>query len=147
MPSRKPLAVPKERPVVVIGAGMGSRAVAKQYPMWGTGAPIYFWAEQGLVWFEDSRDNCPVHRKYGHMSYRDALLRVSAVSDMVIKSHEDKRWGHERRIVQQFICEMEEVCRQAQEQGNPMENVDFAAEANRRRPKTAIMPQVVNLEI
>jgi len=69
------------------------------------------------------------------------------VSEMILKSSEDHRWGKERRVCQQFICEMEEVCRQAREQGNPMENVDYLAERRRRRPKTVIVPQVVNVPV
>jgi len=148
MTVRKPLSVPKNRPVVIVGAsGGGSTVVARQFPMWGNGAPMLFWAEQGLVWFEDGRDDCEPQNKFGHMNVRDALLRVQGVSEMILRSSEDRRWGEERRICQQFICEMEKVCRQAQEQGNPLENEDYFAEKRRRRPKTAIVPQVIDVPV
>ncbi len=148
MTVRRPLATPKNRPVIILGVnGGGSTLVARQFPMWGKGAPLYFWAEQGLVWCEDTRDDCPPERRFCHMSARDALQRVQGVSEMILKSSEDRRWGEERRICQQFICEMEKVCRQAQEQGNPMENVDYYAEKRRRRPKTAIVPQIIDVPV
>lgn len=142
----KPFTIPKHRPIVVIGPGGGSRAIAKQFPMWGEGAPIYFWPAEGLVWYEDTRDNCPPHKKFGHMSVRDALVRVNGISEMTLKSSEDRRWNHERQLIQQFIGEMEEVCRLARDQGNPMENVDYLADRVRRRPKTSLVPQICDLD-
>lgn len=143
----KPLATPKSRPLVVIGKGSGSQAVATQFPMWGKGQPIYFWADHGLVWWEDMRDDVRPDQRFGSMKAKDALLRVQGISEMIIKSSEDRRWGEEKRVIQQFICDMEGVCRQALDQGNPMDNVDFAAERKRRRATTRMTPKLTMCDI
>lgn len=111
--------------------------VVKQYPMWGKGEPIYYWAERGLVNWERAETDT-----YGTLTVRDACQRVSALSDMVILSSEDPRWAHERRMLQKFIHEMESVIRQAKEQGEP-DNPDTRKDAERRRKKMSIGPRTI----
>lgn len=151
MTVRRPMSIPPKRPVVIVGGGTGgaggSAIVAKQFPLWGKGHPVYFWAYQGLVWFENGNPDADPRDKFRHMTARDALKRLNGVNEMLIRSSEDRRWLHERQVCQQFVEEMTEVCRQAQDQGNPMENVDYLAEAKRRRPKTSLVPQIVDVEI
>lgn len=138
--------VPPERPFVVIDGSKGGRAYAKLYPFWGEGAPMYFWAETGLVLWENGRENCPPDERFGSMTWRDARLRVLDLSEMVFKSTEKGYYRDEANRIKKFICEMEDVIRTAKEQGGPFDD-GAAEEYRRRRPKTFIKPQIVDLEI
>lgn len=138
--------VPPERPFVVIGKTKGGQAVAELYPFWGEGAPMYFWAEQGLVLWENSRENCPPDKRFGSMTWYDAGVRVRSLSQMIFKSAEKGYYRDEANRLKGFISEMEDVIRTAKEQGSPFDE-EAAEEYRRRRPKTVIMPQVVDLTI
>lgn len=121
----------------------GDHNVAKLFPMWGTGAPLYLWAENGRIHWEDARTN-----HYGTMSVRDACHRVVSLSELAFKSSEDPKWQHERRKIQQFVCDMENVIRQAKTQGEPFPNgatVTRVAERRRQRAEQAMVrPRKLN---
>jgi len=108
----------------------GQHNVAVQFPMWGPGGMVRFWAEKGLVKWEDSKDG-----SYGAMTWRDAAERVLALSAMVFKSHEKGYYCDETRRTQRFISEMEHVIRLAKEQGGP--------EVKHRQPRlTQVVPNI-----
>lgn len=104
----------------------GEHGVALQFPMWGKGSVVRYWAENGLVCWEDARDNT-----YGTMVWQDAARRVLALSQMVFNSHEQGYYCDETRRVQKFIAEMETVIRKAKEQGGP--------ESHRVRSRIAVV--------
>jgi hypothetical protein len=120
--------------------------VATQWPLFGKGYPIHFWADKGLVRWEDEREGLPPSRKRGFIYWQDAAKRVLALSEMVIKSSEDRRWARERQILQQFISEMEDVIRLAKEQGGPLDGDSVRREYKRRRPTTVVKPTIVELD-
>lgn len=131
------------------GGGLGvslSQKVATQWPLFGRGYPVHYWADKGLVRWEDEREGLPPRKKRGFMYWQDAARRVLGLSEMVIKSSEDNRWNHERRVLQQFITEMEEVIRQAKEQGGPLDGASVHREYKRRRPTTVVKPTIVNMD-
>lgn len=123
-----------------------TQKVATQWPLFGRGRPVHFWADKGLVRWEDERDDVTPGRKRGFMYWQDAAKRVLALSEMVIKSSEDNRWNHERQILQQFISDMEEVIRMAKEQGGPLDGEMVRREYKRRRPTTVVKPTIVNMD-
>ena len=111
--------------------------VAKQFPLWGKGSIVRYWAERGMVHWEDSKDN-----SYGSMFWQDAAKRVLALSEMVHNSREKGLMGDEISRVQKFVCDMEPIVKEARAQGGPLDNVaQVAEERRRRRPK--IMPMTV----
>ena len=110
--------------------------VAKQFPVWGKGSIVRYWAERGLVHWEDSKDN-----SYGSMPWQDAGKRVLALSEMVFNSQDEGLFRDEIQKVQKFISDMEPIIRQAKEQGGPLDNMHQVAEAHRRR-RPKIMPMV-----
>lgn len=115
-----------------------SSTVAKQYPWWGKGEPLYFWAERGLVCWEDARTN-----GYGTLSIKEACERVLALSQMIINSSEDRRWQTERVETQRFITNMEHVIRMARDQGSP-DAPDAGADHRRRRAKSVSVARAVD---
>lgn len=137
---------PGDRPFVVVGKTKGGRAIAKQFPLWDKGAPMYFWAERGLILWEDSREDCPEDKRFGSMTWKDAAVRVLNLSQMVFRSSDQGYYRDEMNRLKQFVAEMEDVIREAKDQGSPFDE-DAIEDARRRRPKTCIMPQIVDLEI
>lgn len=136
---------PPDRPFVVIGA-KSERAYAKLYPFWGKGAPMHFWAEKGLVLWENGREDCPPDERFGSMTWHDAGFRVRSLNEMVFKSSEEDFHQDEANRIKRFSADMEDVIRAAKEQGSPFDE-GAAEEYRRRRPKTFIKPQVVDLEM
>jgi hypothetical protein len=114
--------------------------------LFGKGYPIHFWADKGLVRWEDEREGLSPAKKRGFMWWQEAAKRVLALSQMVINSSEDRRWDHERQILQQFISEMELVIAKAKEQGGPLDGPGVHREYKRRRPTTVVKPNIVNLD-
>lgn len=123
-----------------------TQKVATQWPLFGSGRPVHFWADKGLVRWEDERDNLPPAKKRGFMYWQQAAKRVLALSEMVIKSSEDRRWDRERQILQKFIGEMEDVIRRAKEQGGPLDGEMVRREHRRRRPTTVMKPVIVDMD-
>ena len=111
-------------------------------PLWGKGDNLRLWAENGLVCWESSKEDCC----YGSMHWRDAAVRVLGLSEMVARPTEGG-YASERQQIQRFICEMERVIRVAKEQGAPEFSVEATEEYRRSRPKTVCVPQEFNLEI
>ena len=108
----------------------GDHNVVKMQPLWGKGPTLRLWAERGLICWEDERTD----GGYGTMTVREACQRVLALSEMAVNSSEDPKWQHERRQIQDFVCRMENVIRQAREQGEPFDNkTTMMSEARRRR--------------
>jgi hypothetical protein len=78
---------------------------------------VRFWAERGLVHWEDAKDN-----SYGSISARDAFERIVALRVMLDKPSEDKdipRFRDYRNETQTYIEDMLKVIRLAREQGTP----------------------------
>jgi hypothetical protein len=115
--------------------------------MYGRGEPVYFWAEGGLVHWEDGRETLPVEKRYGVMSWIDAAKRRIGLVEMMPTSSENggKNWRHERAQLQKFMCDLERVIQMAKEQVPP-DSQDAAAERRRRRPVSVIVPQIVNMD-
>lgn len=109
-------------------------------PLWGRGPSLRLWAEEGLVCWEDSKEKS----QFGSMTWQDAALRVVALSDMVARPTEGG-YASERQQIQRFICEMEKIIRKAKDQGGPDDIHDKAEEMRRRRPKSVVVPQIVEL--
>lgn len=118
--------------------GQSDRTVVYQKP-WSHNKrrmePVKWWAERGLVHSED-----PNHEgAYNTMSVREAMVRVTALNDMVKNSlagGDGRLYADEIRETQQFIQDfVVHVIRKAQLQGDPIGNFEEAAkEAQRRRP-------------
>lgn len=88
------------------------KAYAKLFPLTGDGPPVVFWAENGMVRCRDERPQTPEPNRYRSVPWKDMALRVLVYSQM-IKGHQ---WGDERQRAQLWICEMEDVLREAAEQ-------------------------------
>ena len=129
------------------GSSLGglSTAVATQWPLFGQGRPVHFWADSGLVRWEDDRDGLQPAKKRGFIYWQQAAKRVLALSEMVTKSSEGG-FADERQRIQRFITEMEEVIRQAKEQGGPLDGDAVRREYKRRRPTTVVRPTIVDLD-
>lgn len=128
------------------GQGDFGSQVAAQWPLFGHGYPVYFWADKGLVRYEDGRPDVALGLKYGFLFWQTAAKRVVEISHLVMRSSEDRRWAHERQKLQKFISEMEGVIRQAKEQGGPLDGGTVSREYVRRRPKSVIVPQIVDMD-
>jgi hypothetical protein len=114
----------------------GNANVAQQFPLWGKGNVVRYWAERGLVHWEDSKDGA-----YGSMFWQEASLRVIGLSDMVNNSRDEGLYSDEIYKTQKFICEMEKVIRQAKEQGGPLDGQSTINDVNRRRRTIHLMKQ------
>ena len=92
------------------------KVIAHLYPVFGAGEATLFWAEGGMVAFEDRRPSTPVDKRCGFLDWDEAARRTLVLSQMVIRSSEDPRWSFERRRLQKYVMEMEEVIREAKAQ-------------------------------
>jgi hypothetical protein len=130
----------------LLSVGRAAAKVAKQLPMFGSGEPVYFWAENGLVHWEDGRQHLPPEQRYGTMPWKEAAKRRYALRDIVPESEKDggSNWRYERRRMQKFLCDMTLVIEEARAQGCPFAE-DAGKEASRRRPKSIIVPSIVDL--
>jgi len=116
------------RPTRVLASG----TMAKLYPLWGAGKPMTFWAEGGVVCYFDEGKG-----KYGSMFWQDAAKRAIALSEMVTNSS-DGGYANERMKLQQFVCDMELVIRNAREQSQEFDAiVSHANRAARHRVRQA----------
>ena len=113
----------------------GAPRTARLDPLWGSGNPLYLWAEDGLVCCEDGRTN-----GFRTLSWREAAERTHALSQMIINSSEDPRWRKERLGIQRFVVAMEEVIRKARDQGAPYDNGESIQSVVRKRLRK-ITPQ------
>jgi hypothetical protein len=113
--------------------------VAKQFPLWDKGSVVRYWAERGLVHWEDSKDN-----SYGSMPWQDAAHRVLALSEMIHNSRKKGLYGDEIRKTQKFIEEMEPVIRQARRQGGPLDNMHEVATERRARAAKIVPLNIAN---
>lgn len=89
------------------------KAMAKLYPLFGAGAPVVFLAEGGMVRSKDERPETPPERRDRLIPWREMAHRVLTYSQMLIP---DPNWRFERERAQRWICEMEDVLREAAEQ-------------------------------
>lgn len=89
------------------------KAMAKLYPLFGAGAPVVFWAEGGMVRSKDERPETPIERRDRLIPWREMAHRVLVYSQMLVP---DPNWRFERQRAQRWICEMEDVLREAAEQ-------------------------------
>ena len=113
----------------------GTHETAKLFPLWGNGAPLYIWAENGLICVEDARTN-----GYKTMSWKDAALRTLGLSQMAINSSEDRRWSQERADLQRFVIAMQRVIQKARAQGAPDDNGESLESVVRER-KQCVAPR------
>lgn len=102
--------------------------------------PLRFWAERGLIHYEDSRDN-----SYESLSVRSALHRARALSDMLLNSSkremhtEDQFDRANRERHTRFLERVAMICAKAQIQGMPSDPVARRDLVN-RRPKSVVVP-------
>jgi hypothetical protein len=89
----------------------GQHGLAQLKPLFGNGPPLRLWAERGNICWEDARDNT-----FGTMSFREAGERALALSEMVHNSKDRQFYDDEVRALQQFICQMETIIREAKQQ-------------------------------
>ena len=115
--------------------------VVKQWPMFDKGPELYWWAENGRIAWEDARNN-----EFGTLSIDECGMRVRNLSAMIGKPSEDKTYTDERIKMQEFICGMEGVLRQAIEQGDPYAD-DTARVNKRRRPTSIVVPRKLDAVI
>lgn len=115
--------------------------VVKQWPMYDKGPELYWWAENGRVCWEDARNN-----EYSTMTIEVCKERVLNLSAMITRSSENKDYPYERQLMQQFVCDMEGVLRQAIEQGDPYAD-DTARVNKRRRPTSIVVPRKLDAVI
>ena len=118
--------------------------VTKQFPMFGKGDVLYWWAENGLIHWEDSRprDKRP-DGQYGVLPWDEASRRILNLSQMIYNSGEEGHYADEKRKMQQFVCDMEKLIHQAREQGTP-DDPDAVKEAQRRRAKSVLSPAKIS---
>jgi hypothetical protein len=125
------------------GTIISSNDLAVLRPLWGKGPGMKLWAESGLV-FWSRYDKVAGYEKCGSMTWQKAATHVLGLSEMVAKPA-DGGYASERQQIQRFISEMEVVIRKAKEQGGPDDLEEAAEEHRRRRPKSFIIPKVVDL--
>jgi hypothetical protein len=114
--------------------------VVKQFPMFGKGDALYWWAENGIIHWEDSRPRGKrPDGQYGTLAWDEAARRVLNLSQMIYNSSEEGHYADEKRRMQQFVCDMEKVIQQAREQGTP-DDPDAVKEAQRRRATSVLSP-------
>jgi hypothetical protein len=94
---------------------------APHYPMWGNGAPIVYWAQGGRIHCRDERPETPNDRRFNSIHWREMAQRVLMFSQMIVDYKADgpeeaRRWKFERQRAQKWVCEMEDVIREAREQ-------------------------------
>jgi hypothetical protein len=118
----------------------GDHNVVKQFPLFGKGEPLYLWAERGLVHWESAKTN-----GYGSMPWQEAAFRVISLSEMATNSSEEGYYADEAYRLKKFVCEMENVIRQAKEQGGPLDE-GAAAHHAARRAKSVVVPRTVNVD-
>lgn len=117
--------------------------VVKQFPMFGKGPALYWWAENGLIHWEDSRPRgTRPDGQYGTKTWQEIAIAILSLSKMVTNSSEGG-YADERKRMQKFVCEMETVIRQAREQGAP-DDPDAVKEARRRRAKSVLSPRKIS---
>lgn len=96
------------------------------------------WAENGLVHVEDKKTGA-----YQAHSVRTAAERISALSDMLGHSRAEMRRSGNLRAdmfdyIQNGVARIYDVCKQAQQQGDPDDPATYR-EAVRRRPCSVVM--------
>jgi hypothetical protein len=114
--------------------------VAIQFPLWGKGKVVRYWAERGMVHWEDSDMGA-----YDCMTWQDAAHRTLALSEMTLNSTNEGLKPDEILRIKVFIERMERVIRQAKSQGGPLDDVaGIAEEHRRRRTKRVYVPEIAN---
>jgi len=104
---------------------------------------VRYWAERGLIRYEDARDN-----GYGVASVRDFLERIRGINDMLGNSrHQVTRSGEFVRSefdrLMRFVEEASVLCRIAQEQGMPSD-ATARWDLLRRRKKSIRVPRAIS---
>lgn len=112
-----------------------SHDVVLQWPMFGTGEPVRWWAENGLVCFEDGRND-----EYGTMTWQEALTRMKALSDMAKNTRDEGFRSDELERLKQFVMEMVNVINKAKIQGAPDDITGMRAKIA-ARPTSVSIPE------
>ena len=99
---------------------------------------VRWWADRGLLHWEDSRDN-----GYGVVSVREFLLRLNGISEMLSNGRKKDNEGfmHSDEVDRhvRFIEEALNLVRKAKEQGMP-EDPQARKHAAMSLPLTMVMP-------
>lgn len=105
--------------------------------------PLRVWAERGLIRIEDERDN-----SYKIESVEEFALRTKALNDMLLKTPtEDKLlYADQVHELQRIVSGYIDIMNQAKEQGMP-EDATARRDLVRRRPKSIVVPNVVDMDL
>lgn len=98
------------------------KKVAYLYPFDGNGHPTLYWAENGMVAYEDRRSKLRPDQRCGTLPWDRAERRMKAViSSFLMSSSEAKEgnWIHAMRRLRRWFEDMQEVIREAKEYGLP----------------------------
>ena len=117
----------------------GDHNVALQYPLWGKGDPVRYWAENGLVKWEDAKDG-----SYGSMMWSDCAERALALHEMIFNSRDKGLMSDEIRDCQKFLEDITKVITQAKDQGGLEDWDDATKERKRRKPTSVMIPSVIS---
>ncbi len=104
---------------------------------------VRWWAERGILHWEDARDN-----GYGSVGIKEFLYRLQAINDMIAngKRKENEGFMHVDEIGrhQRFIEEALGLVQRAKEQGDPGDP-DVRKHKAQNRPVTMVMPSSVSM--
>lgn len=120
----------RDKPALILG----SHNVVEQFPMFGKGATVRWWAERGRVCYEDGRNE----GGYSTMDWRQAVEHLDGINKMIAPSSDDLTYADERVRMQRFVEQMMEVIQQARDQGGVWDK-GAGAEHKRRRPKSLLV--------
>ena len=99
---------------------------------------VRWWADRGLLHWEDSRDN-----SYGPVGLREFLLRLKGINDMIANGNRKDNEGfmHVDEIErhQRFIEDALRLAAKAKEQGDPGD-VRVRKQKAQERPRTVVVP-------
>lgn len=101
---------------------------------------LRLWAENGLVHWEDARNNA-----YDSMPVRSCLHRINALSEMLGNTRESRKGAMDEAFrieLQGFIEAAAQVCQKAREQGEASD-ASMVRDRIRRLPKTVCMPSAL----
>ncbi len=106
---------------------------AEQFPMWGKGDPIVYWAQGGRVHCRDQRPQTADDRRFNSVHWREMTQRLKMFSQMVVSYRYDaacdaKLWQHERDRAQKFMDDMVKVLQEAKEQCSRSEDEQYVSD-------------------
>jgi len=92
------------------------RITAIQYPVWGSGPAVYYWADGGTIQYNDTRPDTPPHKRSGSITVRNALLRLRGLVDSLRVASQLDQYPGTRSRAQSFVEQFQLVIRAAMRQ-------------------------------